>query len=235
MSAQNITVVPRTEPVFNKAEDVQKIVRNNLPVMRTVMIYVQAKPLHSLITVPVENLLTHQEGGICAALAIRFNYIETGMISFACLIYNFFMAIGATVLAAITCGQNDNINHAFNKHWTHTAIAASGLVISALGCVSPLVATCATAGLLSLVITRLRSAWSELKLPSNEERMAIVRSLYELHREDIAQGLQELVSDSEKASQMIDKIEHAVKNARSIEDFLMKCLRGVVHEPAAQT
>lgn len=234
MSEVTLTVVKRSEPQFEKAEDVQEILKDNLPILRKVMIYLEAKPLHSLIAVALENFVNSRDGWFSASLVSRFNYVETGLISLVCLLYNFVMALGATLLAIATCGQFDIVNNVFNKHWLHTAVAACGIGISVLGFTSPLIGAVATGGMLSVIISRVRNSWDDLKLPSDEERVAIVKALYMQHRDDLVQGLEQLAADSSKVNKMIRRIDRAINEARSLEQLLKKCLQGIVRLPRAQ-
>lgn len=233
MSGHILTVVPRTQPTFEKAKDVQKIMRKNHPVLRRVIIYTSPKPLHSLIAVAMENFVNSQDKGLFASLIGRFNYVETGLISLACALYHFVMALGVTLAAGAALGQSDVLNNAFNKHWLHAAIAACGIGASVLGFISPLVGAIVTGGLLSVIVSRVRSTWNELKLPSKKQRVEIIKALYEQHREDLYQGL-ELAVDSDKVNKMIERFDRAIKKARSIEQLLMECLKGIVHLPQAQ-
>ncbi len=213
--------------------DAQILLRDSLPVMRKIMIYLEAKPLHSLIAVALENVVNAQEGGLYAALSSRMNYIETGLISTVCALYNLIVALGLTLPTAVTCGKVKTFRYIFSKHWLHAVIAGCGVVISGFGCVSPLVGAVATGAMLSVVVSRVKAAWKTLKLPSRKERIQMVRAFYAERREDLIQALSQLVAGERRVRRMIIKIDRAVIEARSLEDLLKKCLQGGTHASAA--
>jgi hypothetical protein len=229
----HLRVVPRSNAEIDKVDDAQAMLQKSLPVVRKIVAYLEAKPLHALIAVALENALNFQEGGVLAALSSRMNYIETGLISVVCAIHNLIVALSVTALIVVTCGQVKALHHVFSRYWLHTVMAGCGIGISVLGVGSPILGIVATGGMLSVVIVRVRSAWRELQLPSRKKRMRIVRAFYAQHRGDLAQALTQLVASRRRVSKMIRRIDCALAEAQSLEELLKKCLQNGTHASAA--
>lgn len=89
---------------------------------------------HTMLTKATPYVLGDSYKGF---FSTRAACLELGVMSLTSTIYNFFMALGSTVLAAVTLGQFSSLNKSFTTNWLHTSIAAFSTFEGVLGFVSP--------------------------------------------------------------------------------------------------
>lgn len=205
--------------------DVQLVLRKGFPALCTTMMYIGARPIPLLITAALENIVYQVGGRTCNGLASRIAYLETGLLSFVCFVFNGLGALAATLLAGVTLGQVECCREFFKKQWLHTTIAVSAVGISVLGCASPLVGVIATAGLLSLIFTKVHAVWKNLKLPPEKERVVIVQTLFNQHAQDIQEAFLQLGVEADKIQYMLTNMEKVIETADSLENLFVNVVR----------
>lgn len=208
----------------------QQIVKDNLPTLRYIRIFLEAKPLYTILAVAVENFFGKKESCL-KELTSRLSYIEAGLISAASFIYNFTIASVATGLELITLGQIEEFHHAFKKHWLHTAVAVCSIVVSLLGFIYPVVGAVSTLALLTYIGKLIKDAWIKLQIPNNEEKMRIIREVYDGSRSDIGQVFTQLIAESERVGGVMDKIDKVFREADSLESLALNGLLALIRIP----
>jgi hypothetical protein len=228
MGGMHLQVFPATPN--EGVQELEKILKDNLPTLRYIRIFMEAKPLHTLFAVAVENFLGKEENCL-KWFTSRLTYVEAGLMSLASWGYNFVMALIATGLDLVTLGEVESIHYAFKKHWLHTAIAACSVVISILGFIHPLVGAVATLGLATYVGKLIRDAWSKLEIPDSKGRMQIVSQMYEGSRGEIGQLFSQLIPDPQRANDVMEKIEKVFKESETFEGLVINGLLALIHTP----
>lgn len=145
------------------------------------------------------------------AATTRISYLEGAFLSVASAVYNFFIALGASVLRLATLNQVDAFKSAFKKYWSNTALAIACTGVSAVGVVSPKFALYAGGAMSALIGSFLVEQVKELgKDIKNIDFVQLVQVYYEKFYPQIEKFVFENLKERE-AKKVLSKLDKAVR------------------------
>lgn len=192
---------------------------DNILTSKTALISAQAaaRSLPYVLDVPKFN-------GWYEAATTRISYLEAAFMSVVSMVFNFFAAVGSTLLAGATLGQVDAFKSAFKKYWSNTALGAMSTGMSVVGIVSPKYALYFGALNGALIGSFLSNRFEDVsKDIGNLQFMEVIQAMYENFYPQIEEYMYSTAGSKDSAARELEKLDELVGNLQAeLSEFAEK-------------